>query len=302
MKKLLVSTILIFVGLISVDIIVGRIFITLSNRVLENSPASLVADYAFKKLDSDIVIIGSSRGNHHYVSSLIEDSLNLSTYNVSRDGSFLFYQMCLIDKILDNYSPRKILWNLEPTCFSDLSKKTSDLERLLPLYGQSQLLDSLLHSESAMERVKLKSSMYRYNSLHFNYLYRSFIPISNKANNGYRPIPNEGYNFPSMLMSDRMEGSLNEEIIDLFNKVVDKCGRTGVDLFFCLSPHYSNYEYKDFESYKLLSHIAIEKDIKLIDFYHNISFMQDSTLFKDQDHMNDKGARIFTNEIIKYLQ
>ena len=69
----------------------------------QNHGAEYKTTYTFEKVNSDILIIGSSRAEHHYDSQIFEDSLNMSCYNSGEGGKFIFYYdavlKCAFEKI-----------------------------------------------------------------------------------------------------------------------------------------------------------------------------------------------------------
>ena len=59
--------------------------------------------FALNDVETPVVIVGSSRASHHYVTQMIEDSLGMPAYNIGRDGCFYSYNCCVINSIMDRY-------------------------------------------------------------------------------------------------------------------------------------------------------------------------------------------------------
>ena len=305
MKKLLISISILIALLVSVDFVLGGLLDFLNDKALENNPSGMVLEYTFKKVEAEIVIIGSSRASHHYVSSMIQDSLGETVYNCGNDGSFFLYQTCMIDAILRRYKPKMIVWDLEPSLLSDKTpnrrlEEIDRLSRLFPLFGSNPYLDSILFKRSDNEKIKLMSSMYRYNSSVLETLYKAFLPY-HTYDRGYEPLANKGYKFPQ-IVDLIYESPLNSSYVELFEKTVAKCVNNKVDLVFSYSPRLVRSNYNETESHRAIKEIAEANDILLIDHYHYADLMNDSTMFKDGAHLNDKGAKAFTKQIIKYLR
>ena len=63
------------------------------------------------KMNKDIILLGSSRGARDIIASQIEDSLQLSTYNLSYPGSDIEFHEFLLKSVLKfNKAPRLLFW------------------------------------------------------------------------------------------------------------------------------------------------------------------------------------------------
>ena len=313
MKKNILNTVLIITVLIVTDFTIGVIFGFLQDTAVKKSPGVFPTEYVYNEVNSDIVIIGSSRANHHYVSSIIEDSLNLSVYNCGNDGCFLYYQTCMIDALLRRYSPKMIIWELySPDLLSEPLNLESEYQRFYLLHSlcnSNEFTDSMLHVKDKYEYLKLQSAAYRYNSELIKLVNILISPAVNNNDKGYIPIPNDGYKFPSV--AEFITTTSNKKIYSqvysldrerLFIETVNKCLKQNVQIIFAFSPWLERSDYKSTDSYKSILKISNENNIRLIDDYHNETYMGDSTLFKDNTHLNDKGARKYTKKIASELK
>lgn len=297
----IVKTITFILLFILCDCMVERMFVYLQNNALDQ----LIPEYTVEKVDSEIVIIGSSRANHHYVSSILEDSLDRSVYNCGNDGSFFYYQTCMIDAILRRYTPKMIIWDLGPYILSptdDENQKELDrLSRLFSLYNSNEYIDSILYKRGRFEKIKLKSGMYRYNSRLISLLYKTYNRLDYLYDRGYIPLKSEGYKYPSIKDGKMMSECYSNERELLLRQTIQKCYDNDVKIVFCLSPKLDRSNYSETRSYQSIVKIARDRDVRLIDFYHHDIFMKDSTLFKDNAHLNDRGARLFTEKLSVFL-
>ena len=66
--------------------------------------------YSLDSTNQEIIILGPSTANHHYIPKIIEDSLRLSCYNAGRDGSGLLYNLAVQRAILCGHPPQKKLF------------------------------------------------------------------------------------------------------------------------------------------------------------------------------------------------
>ena len=106
-----VSALALLVLVFAIDRILG---ILLDNMLpqISNQGDSGKTYFSLYEVKTPIVIVGSSRAAHHYVTEMIEDSLKSPAYNVARDGCFFSYNCCVINSILDRYTPELIIWEI----------------------------------------------------------------------------------------------------------------------------------------------------------------------------------------------
>lgn len=297
----IVKVIIFILLLVMCDCVSNVMFNFLQDNALKQSPTGMIAEYTVKMVDSEIVIIGSSRAANHYVSSILADSLSYSVYNCGSGGNLFYYQTCMIDAILRRYAPKMIIWELDPLFLSSINDnlELDRLSRLLPLHNSNTYIDSILYKRSKFEKIKVKSAMYRYNSRLTNLLACCSMP--DHFDRGYSPLNTEGYKFPSIekeILSDSYSGEREE----LFIRIIEKCLFENVEIVFCFSPKLTESNYHENLSYKRIVEIASNKNLRLIDFYHDEKFMNDSTLFYNSNHLNDRGAKKYTMEIVAKLR
>ncbi|MFI3240216.1 MAG: hypothetical protein R3Y22_06480 [Bacteroidales bacterium] len=304
MKKNIFHIFLFIILLIISDNICGYCLDTINQYAFEKNPTANKIPYSFEKVNSDIVIVGSSRASHHYIPSMITDSLNLSAYNCGFDGMFLLYQTCNIDALLKRYKPKMIIWDISSPAILNTSKDEIEINRITNrlgnYYNQNQYTDSILQSASKLEWIKLECSLYRYNSYIIQLAGKLIAPKVNKQL-GYIPLSDTGYNF-SKIKKTHINDTFSNERANLFINTINKCIDNDVKIIIIFSPALLETNYRETNSYKKIIEICDKKNITILDYYHNYYFMNDASLFKDHVHLNNKGATIFTNEIIKELK
>ena len=85
MKKLLISILFVLVGLFAVDRAGG-----FAMQWVYNNTDNYIAEkirYLADEADEDVILLGTSRCNFHYVSTILGDSLGMTVYNGGVDGS-----------------------------------------------------------------------------------------------------------------------------------------------------------------------------------------------------------------------
>ena len=104
-----VAILIVLVSVAVVDVAVGKVMDWMLPQI-SNQGDTGKTYYSLNDVNTPVVIVGSSRAAHHYVTEMIEDSLHMPSYNVARDGCFFSYNCCVINSILDRYTPKLIIW------------------------------------------------------------------------------------------------------------------------------------------------------------------------------------------------
>ena len=98
MKRFLIFTLtlllLTFIALVALDIAYTKVYLQSSNRGK--------IDYVYNSAarDYDVVILGSSRANNHFVATLFEEK-GLKTFNYGMSGSHLFEASLLLKLMIE---------------------------------------------------------------------------------------------------------------------------------------------------------------------------------------------------------
>jgi hypothetical protein len=143
--------------------------------------------YSMEQTKADLVIFGSSRATHHYVPDVFEQRLNMSYYNVGRDGNFIFYHYAVLKSILKRYTPKIIILDISGAEFSVGQDSYDRLSALLPYYKTHPEIRPIVELKSEYEKIKLASSIYPFNSSIIT------IALGNAEFNKKRNDDTEGY-------------------------------------------------------------------------------------------------------------
>ena len=291
------------ITIISVLAIVGGIDVVTDKAMnaalfhIDNVEQLGKTNYTLYELTAPIVIVGSSRASHHYDAKMISDSLGKVAYNAGRDGCFFTHNCCIINTILDRYSPEMIIWEFSPSYFCD---HKDSMTSMYPYYGRLDYVTTAIDSISPIsERVKLKSAIYRYNSQFLRVFTRMFF-VRNAYDErlGYEPLPSKKLLSPLQLQDLRKESnSLNEKAISRFVETIKRAKQKGTKIIVVTSPIFGIS--KDTTLVNKLSELCALLDVKYMDcsqLYH-----EHPEYFNDISHMNHLGARTYTNTIIQHV-
>lgn len=301
------KALLFLVLLWSVDRGIGAAFVAMKDCGLKVNPENmwLKTPFVVEKVSTDVVVIGSSKASHHYVPSILSDSLGMSVYNGGQDGCFFLYQNCLINMLMDRYHPKMIIWDIQPSSFYGKNTATEyqNFRYLSPYYHKNKWATEYINSESEKMRFRMLSEMFAYNSKSLNYLF-PLISHTSSTHEGYLPLENEGYAYPSLHEVSKISEEdyvPMEDRLALLEKTILRCKKEHIRLFLFISPEYSIKPHAYQLAVNDLQELANINGVDCHDYSSDIVFMNDSTFFKDSNHLNDKGARLFTNRILNNL-
>lgn len=258
--------------------------------------------YDIESTTADIIIFGSSRANHHYHPGIFEKRLIQSCRNVGRDGNFLLYNYAVLKAILKRHTPKIVILDIVAEEFMQNQYNYDNLNVLLPYYKTHPEIRDIIEMKSTTEKIKLLSQIYPYNSLLLS------IALGNtEFNKNIRPDVN-GYIPISKKMSSPMEFNdipVHYEIdsikLKIYESFIRECKKSNIKLIIVCSPYYSKF-YEPIYSVAIAKEIASKNNIPFQDYSKDPLFTSNPTLFSDHSHLNDDGARIFSNKLINEIQ
>lgn len=297
MKKFIVRIIVFFVAIAIIDIIFGKCCDYMYEH--SNSGDSRKINYAIRECNADILIMGSSRANHHYNPQILSDSIGLSCYNLGIDGSGAILMDGFYRLITQRYAPKLIIYELTPSF--DLYQNVADanntryLAQLKPYYRED-CLKQLFDDIDGSERMKLHSGLYRYNTSCLN-LFRSYIGHGTLNSNGYLPLYGVMNDYkPFEVDADNAVDTLK---VKFFKQFISDCKENGTKLLFVVSPRFGA---TTSIGYQPLFDICKQEDCEMLDYYCHPSFVSTKEFFNDSYHLNDVGAAEFTKTIAYHIK
>lgn len=289
----------------AIDFAAGKVLNGMVPRISGKSDIDIVrVYYGLYCVKTPVVIVGSSRASHHYDPVIISDSLGLDAYNVGLDGRSLNHNCCVINSILDRYSPALIIWE-NGTDY--LFNETNDpLEKLYPYYLKNAWVKETINEElSWTERVRLYSclcsSLYRYNpNVHrvvFQYLKsRSMPPDTLKGFMPLTPASNAKLDLDTVpVTAHELSPTKVRHLEALLRRVQER----GVKMVMVDSPKYLIIPNRDNSSSRLTRELCRKYGVMLIDNSQQPFFLKHKEYFKDDIHFNANGAKVYTEFFVR---
>ncbi|WP_316735179.1 hypothetical protein [Pedobacter aquatilis] len=261
-------------------------------------------NYVTYKMDDPIVFMGSSRCHHHYIPSILEDSLKRKVYNAGLWGMRnVYFQYAFLSNILQNNTPKTIFLEIHPTDY--LKTPFSGLDvvgNLSPFINYSEGCDDVLKKAKFFYKGEV-SHLYRYNSLFANLALGNMFQRINPENKGYKPLYGELDLSHGPIKPEKFDFDVDNEKVKYLKSFIDKCKEKRINLILLFSPMYAVEKNNMFDiPYRL----AKENNLVFINNYNMAGITGHQEYFHDFGHLNDTGAKKYSimiaSQLKKYLK
>ncbi|MBR8769042.1 hypothetical protein [Porphyromonas levii] len=296
LKKVVISSTIVLVTLLSIDIIVGLScdYIT-RNLPIADGGQLAKQNYRLNHVSADMVIIGSSRASHHYIPKVLEDSLKTikrqewEVYNAGIDGKYISSSCFTIKSILDRYTPHTIV--LEVNDNELLDPDVSDVRFATPHYTSNKVVKDYINRIGVKEQVLCMSGMYRYNGGKLFRLLRTMVSSSGISDiQGYEPLYKKlQHNDTSESITTQTKQKADPYHTNNFVNLLKRCQAENINLVVVSSPRF-----RPNDTNGIVRAYCKEYSTPYVDLYNIPLFNQRPEWFQDESHLNDVGAKVFT--------
>lgn len=297
MKKFLWKVFLFLLIFVMIDQIAGVFFQMVSDSIHIGGTGR--DNYICNAVKDDILIFGSSRAESHYNAQLITDSLGVTAYNCGESGNGVILNYGRLLMILERHTPKCIIYDVMPD-FDYLMGEDNHkyLYRLKPHYYRKGI-KGIFDDVDIKEKYKMLSGLYRFNSSFFQNLLVFITGISTDSGvRGFRPM--KGELDPLKVADDGMnyDGFICDSLkINYIQEFINKTKAS--DVLFVVSPLWYGQDTSVFQPIKDL---CKKNNIRFVDFSNDDKYVHNDSLFKNGQHLNAKGADVFSKEIVELLK
>ena len=286
MKHFLIFTVKILVILFFIAMLLDRFYTFIYLQSENRGKIETVFNSGSKKYD--VVILGTSRANNHFVASMFEDK-GLKTFNYGMSGGHLFETSLLLKLMIERkYDIKNIILEADLSLANE--KESEGISaRFLPYIHNSDVVKK--HFESVENFNELfYIPFYRYIKYETNIGFREFFYTAIHKNTsaldnlGYYPLVNKKGNMKNDISALKpIQNKYYEEIKQI-------CKANNINLIAVMTPMCANTKGLDY----------FEKVNKMYPEIHNYeNAVEVDHYFSSCGHLNDAGAKIFTSKIIK---
>lgn len=267
-------------------------------------------DLVSGNLNSEVLVYGTSRARAHINSKILEDSLKLSAYNLGIDGYTFDMEYCRHRLVLEkNKKPSYIIQTLD----YHMLGKIEDLyqyEQFYPYFDNETVLKTI-KTYKGLNGWDYHLPLVRY--------FGSTEEIFSAINILLRPSHNIGnrykgfYNFNqswtkefeiAKKSNNTIVQKLDKESVILFEKFILETKKMKIPLIFVYTPEHIDGQHYVSNRRQIMSvytYLAKKYNIPFID-YSNDSICFNREYFYNSEHLNLKGANIFSSKLASDLK
>lgn len=252
------------------------------------------------EINCDLAIYGSSRAWINIDPEIIEDSLGLQAYNFGVDGHDFWLQYFRHKEYLNkNIYPKIIIHSVDVFTF----KKRDDLynmNQFLPYMLWDKEIYNSISSYKGFSRADFIIPLFRYfnKASGFDIIARNILiskPLRHKGFHGMKFEWNNDLD-AARKTSERYVAKIDTASVQLYRKFLDECNSKHIEVMLVYSPEYidgQEYVINREEIIKLYEQLAMKYNLVFLDYSgHNICL--DQQYFYNSEHLNAKGAEVFT--------
>lgn len=298
MKRFLAKLTLFFVFIYVLDALSGYGFAWLRSHAKGGSTAN--CEYIANRASEDIIILGSSRATHHYIPSIIEDSLGVSCYNCGEEGNGSILAYGRLRMLTNRYKPKLVIYEITPGYDYGRTDPYSKYLGYLRAYYNEQGIRGIFEDfDDNLSSLKMKSKMYQNTSRLLPDLVDNIIYRDNRQ--GYSPLyghMNTDEVVPGV--SPRNDSAVDSLKLSYVERIIKLCIDKDISLVFSISPRFGLDS--DIEPYLPALSLCDKYGIEVANYLNVPQICSHADLFQDSVHLNHKGAETYTTLVLPEIK
>ncbi|GGA86105.1 hypothetical protein GCM10008015_28500 [Flavobacterium palustre] len=252
-----------------------------------NSRNKIEYVYNSKNRNYDVVILGSSRANNHFVSEMFKKK-GLKTFNYGISGGHLFEADLMLKLMLErNYKIKTVILETDLNLSNDKRSETV-AAKFLPYIHDSEIIKRHFENEADFNELYYLP-FYRYINfdalIGFREMYKTLSqqPTSLLDKGGYYALGNKKGNMKNDIRNLK---PLRNKYYEAIKRL---CKANKINCIAVMTPMCENTKGMNYFD-------KVKKNYPEIHNYENV--VTEDKYFSSCGHMNDAGARLFTARII----
>ena len=215
------------------------------------------------------------------------------SFNCGLDGNGIVSMYGIYKILSSRKSPRVVVYDLHELFDIQTNDNSKYLASLKMAYDHD-CIDSIFWDISPNERIKMRSNLYRYNSMLLPILSDYFSPHET-YNYGYSPLKGT-MKYVKKNNDRRLIDKFDCTKKKYFEKLISSCRENSSELLCIISPRYKGEQSK----FKIITEFMENKGIHVFNF---LNLLDDNpSLFHDAGHLNEKGAIVYSSYVAKKLK
>lgn len=275
-----------------------------------------ISNFALSK-DAEVLVLGSSRAEFQIMPSVIRERLSLRTFNGGLKGHDFLYAAALYDLWLHRHPPpRALVLTVDVESFLHRPTEAAAAQVLAPYIGESDLLRKILYSDGPQKPLEYLLRTYRYNGKVL-VIAKNVFQRTDPAFDGF--VGKDG-----ILSSDddrsQIKNALDQDetamayatepFWDMKVKMLREIGARAIRQRTLVLLVHAPLYHQDLAAHKIWIQrmntlVAATPGVQFVDLCEAAvpsSFPDARDLFFDVNHLNKRGARIFSGLVANELQ
>jgi len=263
------------------------------------------------KVNSDIVIYGSSRATEHLDPKIFSDSLKHTTYNLAV-YAHNFWLQYLRHRLLLKYNPKPkvIIYSLD---FATFQKRADlfDPGQFLPYMLDDTLIEKYTKSYKGYTVYDYKIPLVRYYG-QMRYIHQAISQFTGKAPDvpdtakGYSPSAEQTFTvFAEMAAKQNgYEIEFDKPSLVLFDQYLRECQKDNIRVIFVYTPEYIDGQHfirNRAQLFDIIHQFSKKYDIPFYDYTAD-TMSYKKTYFYNSEHLNKTGSQLFTKKFVGNLK
>ena len=287
MKKFLLYIFGIFLLTVLIAVLLDGLYTYVFMQSKKRGKIETVFNSTAKKYD--VVILGSSRANNHFVSQMFEDK-GLKTFNYGMSGGHLFEASLMLKLMTERkYEIKNVILEADLNLSND-QESEGVATKFLPYIHCSKVIKDHFSKEEYFNELYY-IPFYRYvkfdSKIGFREVYK--IAINEKTN----ALDNLGY-YP---LEKHKNGNMKNNIVNLnplphnkyYEEIKNICKKNNINFIAVMTPMCENVVGMNYFD-------KVKKAYPEIYNYENL--VVEDKYFSSCGHMTDQGAKLFTAKIL----
>lgn len=289
MKKFAYSLLFVLVGLFIVDRLGGIAMQWINYHSSDISAPKI--KYLVNEVHEDIVMFGTSRCHHHYVPSIISDSLGMSVYNGGFGGADnIFAHYTMLSHVMSHHTPKIVCLELMVNDFAVMGNPFETISWFAPYLGRNERADSIYRLAGTYWPYKI-SHLYRYNAKAISNIAGLAVNRQTENDHGYIPTPTSAA-LLGKLGKVETPTIVDTLKLDYVHRFIRLCKEKGTQVVFMVSPRYSEVSP---DHYDVLKQVAHQYNIPFLDYHTKGVYLDHPEYFRDAVHLHDESARLYSS-------
>lgn len=288
MKQFLIYTVKIFVVILLVAIALDRIYTYVFLQSKNRGKIETV--FNSKAHNYDVLILGSSRANNHFVSAMFEEK-GLKTFNYGMSGGHLFEASLMLKLMIERkYEIKNLILEADLNLSNDHQSEGISA-KFLPYIHNSEVIKHHFETQENFNELYYVP-FYRYIKFDAKIGFREIYKIVKAERTNV--LDNSGY-YP---LVKHKKGNMKNNIANLnplphnkyYAEIKNLCKANNIKFIAIMTPMCENVAGMNYFD-------KVKKVYPEIHNYENV--VLENKYFSSCGHMNDTGARLFTARILK---